>query len=309
MADPELITNFGSFLFNRGHTQRAEALYRKALVADPNVLVAKDRLENLAASLLPRWHFPMLNDTERNLKFEAAIEKSVREGGRTVLDLGAGTGLLSLMAARAGADRVYACEASEVMAMTCREVLLQNPEGSRVRLIPQLSLDMDKADIPEQVDILVTETFDAGLLGEHVLESLAHAWKNFLTPGHSKVVPAKAEFITAPVECVSVGRGLSLETETIGYLDVSSTRLSTDASEPYNCEKLDRVEGGFKLLAKPQTLFSVNFEDPAEIASLIEGKLYSLKFNIEEDGKLDCLAAWFNLDLGHGQTISTSPES
>ena len=35
--------------------------------------------------------------------------------------------------------------------MTCREVLLRNPEGSRVRLIPQLSLDMDKADIPEQV--------------------------------------------------------------------------------------------------------------------------------------------------------------
>ena len=138
-------------------------------------------MENLAASLLPRWHFPMLNDTERNLRFEAAIEKSVREGGRTVLDLGAGTGLLSLMAARAGADRVYACEASEVkgqilglcvenvswevmhivliscsqvMAMTCREVLLQNLEGSRIRLIPQLSLDMDKADIPEQVPFL-----------------------------------------------------------------------------------------------------------------------------------------------------------
>ena len=89
----------------------------------------------------------------------------------------------------------------QVMAMTCREVLLRNPEGSWVRPIPQLSLDMDKTDIPEQVpqknfsqfrfdvcqvDILVTETFDAGLLGEHVLESLAHAWQNFLSPGHSR---------------------------------------------------------------------------------------------------------------------------
>ena len=40
----------------------------------------------------------------------------------------------------------------------------------------------------------------------------------------SRVVPAKAEFITAPVECNSVGRGLTLETEAIGYLDISNTR-------------------------------------------------------------------------------------
>ena len=86
------------------------------------------------------------------------------------------------------------------MVITMREVLLCNPEGSKVRLLPKLSLDLDTEDISEkvatvtdgdrtvrvQVDLLVTETFDSGLLGEHVLESLAHAWQTFLTPGHSR---------------------------------------------------------------------------------------------------------------------------
>ena len=39
-----------------------------------------------------------------------------------------------------------------------------------------------------------------------------------------RVVPARAEFKTAPVECGSVGRGLTLETGDIGYLDVTNTR-------------------------------------------------------------------------------------
>ena len=54
LPHPELLTNFGSFLFTRGDTARAEQLYRRALAADPLFLLAKDRLENLASSLLPR---------------------------------------------------------------------------------------------------------------------------------------------------------------------------------------------------------------------------------------------------------------
>ena len=52
-----------------------------------------------------------------------------------------------------------------------------------MRLIPKLSLDMVQTDMPEKVALLVTETFDSVLLGEHVLETMLHAWRNFLAPG------------------------------------------------------------------------------------------------------------------------------
>ena len=37
------------------------------------------------------------------------------------------------------------------MVITMREVLLRNPEGSKVRLLPKLSLDLDTEDISEKV--------------------------------------------------------------------------------------------------------------------------------------------------------------
>ena len=56
---------------------------------------------------------------------------------------------------------------SEVMVHTAADVLRVNhPAGQRVKLIPKLSLDLTPADIPQPVSLLVTETFDAGLLGK-----------------------------------------------------------------------------------------------------------------------------------------------
>ena len=157
------------------------------------------------------------------------------------------------------------------MAMTCREVLLQNPEGSRVRLIPQLSLDMDKADIPEQVPFLTFISWisrsgwypgDRDLWcrpswgartwksGSCVAEfSYTRAFEVYELQHDSlynafiicRVVPAKAEFKTAPVECVSVSRGLTLESETIGYLDVSSTRWKLEHPRCTCCVYADSV--------------------------------------------------------------------
>lgn len=57
----------------------------------------------------------MLKDTSRNKAYKEAIfdnEFSIKD--KIVLDVGAGTGILSILCAQVGAAKVYAVEASDI---------------------------------------------------------------------------------------------------------------------------------------------------------------------------------------------------
>ena len=308
-----LLTSYGTQLFLTGtNMKKAEAALRAAVVADPLNIEAKDRLENLCSTLLERWHFPMLNDKVRNSRYQAAISNLVSSGFSSVLDLGTGTGLLSLMACKAGAVKVFACESSEVMVATAKDVLLANQE-ERVRLIPKLSSEMNSSDIPERLSLLVTETFDSGLLGEHCLESLRHAIENFMTPDF-RVLPRAANFYIVPIQSKHIRDEISFSKENIGYLSSSNTRVLSDLTseadreDPYLTEDLSAISGKYKFLSSPQRLFSVDFQSIPEIQNLIEGQMFSLDFTADMDGECDALAGYFDLVLDEDNVISTGVE-
>ena len=313
-----LQTSYGTQLFLSGNMKKAESAFKAAITADPENIEAKDKLENLWSTLLERWHFPMLNDRGRNSRYQAAISKLVAGGCNTVLDIGTGTGLLSLMATQAGAEKVFACEASEVMAATARDVLLINQE-KRVRLIQKLSTDMTSSDVPERLSLLVTETFDSGLLGEHVLQSVYHAIQNFLTPEY-RVVPRAANFYIVPIQSKYVRDNTIFSRENLGYLTLTASRLRVLADmktgegerlEPYLTEDLTSIPGGFKFLSPPQRLFSVDFQDVSNIKTLLEGETFSNVFTVDCEGECDALAGYFDLILDEEEEniISTGVES
>lgn len=80
----------------------------------------------------------MLHDTERNKKYEAALKVAIDQmhsvGKKAmVLDIGTGTGLLSMMAVRNGADSVTACEAFKPMSACALNVIKANGmEGNQL---------------------------------------------------------------------------------------------------------------------------------------------------------------------------------
>ncbi|XP_034831267.1 protein arginine N-methyltransferase 7-like isoform X1 [Maniola hyperantus] len=150
----------------------------------------------------------MLHDTERNKKYHRALQLAIEkmhEAGKkaNVLDIGTGTGLLSIMAARCGADTVTACEAFKPMAECCLKILQRNGVADKITVIPKRSTDMtvgEDGDMKEKANILVTEVFDTELIGEGALSTFSHAHK-YLLEEDCIVVPDSAVIYAQVVEC------------------------------------------------------------------------------------------------------------
>lgn len=150
----------------------------------------------------------MLHDSERNQLYEqalrAAINKKHAEGKKAnVLDIGTGTGLLSMMAVRNGADSVTACEAFKPMSECALKIIALNGFEGKIKVIPKRSTDInvgEQGDMRERCNILVTEVFDTELIGEGALSTFQHAHK-YLLEKDSIVVPESATIFAQVVEC------------------------------------------------------------------------------------------------------------
>ncbi|XP_023027368.2 arginine methyltransferase 7 [Leptinotarsa decemlineata] len=150
----------------------------------------------------------MLHDTERNQLYEKALKDAIdrthaKGKNANVLDIGTGTGLLSMMAARNGADSVIACEAFKPMSDCALKIIELNGFQDRIRVIPKRSTDLtvgEGGDLRERCNILVTEVFDTELIGEGALSTFSHAHKNLLERD-SIVVPESATIYAQVVEC------------------------------------------------------------------------------------------------------------
>lgn len=114
---------------------------------------------------------PMINDTGRNMFYKQAIEENVQ--GRTVVDIGTGTGFLSVLAAKAGAEKVYAIEMDPGRAKYAETMFKKVGLDNIITVVNDNFLN---TDIP--ADIYVSETIGTQIFNENIVEIASHALKN-----------------------------------------------------------------------------------------------------------------------------------
>lgn len=271
--------------------------FESALYIDPDNRQAQGGRNRALCTIIPRWHFEMLNDEQRNAAFERALTKVITPDTR-VLDIGSGTGLLAMMAARAGARETVSCEMVPLLADLAREVVARNGYAGRVRIMGKKSTELTVGDdLHERANLLVTETVDCGLLGEGIVPSLTHARAHLLTED-ARVIPRAAQVYAMVVEsqrlrglnsvswCAGFDVGLFQEYKALNYLPV---RLAAFEYAP---------------LTEPFEVFSFDFE-----RGLIRPARRTLRVPVVRDGACHAVVFWFDMHLDEEISITNEPGS
>ncbi|GAA0322073.1 hypothetical protein GCM10009087_35440 [Sphingomonas oligophenolica] len=188
-----------------GLSSRIYPLAREAQALAPDDADIQLQTRALIGASVPAWHFYMVRDETRNDDYQAAIERAVGPETR-VLDIGSGTGLLAMMAARAGAKSVVSCEMNPAIAGAATDIVALNGYADRITVVAKKSTELDpEADLGGRVDLLVSEIIAGNLLSEGVLPVMADAVERLLAPG-GRMIPEAGQVVVSLVDLADWGK-------------------------------------------------------------------------------------------------------
>lgn len=206
------------------------------------------------------FHYAMMNDLPRNKFYYNLLKKHIVPGESGVLEIGAGSGLLSMMAAKLDAKWVVAVEGSAEMAALAQSNVVANGFQHKVKVLNMLSTELNPRDLPEPPSILVSEIFGTLLLGESALDYIADARQRLLRPT-TKILPQFGVQYAVPIECETLTQICAVSSW--NGLDLSHVMALQDTTSVVFTKQYGfRMSSvSFRRLAEPIPLLEIDFAE------------------------------------------------
>ncbi|CAL5045114.1 unnamed protein product [Urochloa decumbens] len=261
-------------------------------------------------------YLDMLNDAARNRAYRHAIDATVTDPTSRVLDIGAGTGLLSMMAARAlaaaggdGRGSVSACEAYLPMGKLTRRVLRANGMQNKVKVFHKRSDELRVGvELDSRADTMVSEILDSELLGEGLIPTLQHAHDELLVK-NPKSVPYRATTYGVLVESTSLWKMHDLHSNEANaedgvWLTPGGTENILSVKQQQHAMQCDALADEIRLLSEPFKVFEFDFWKRPD--SHGETKI---EIRATADGHAHAIISWWVLQLDAAGSVfySTAP--
>ncbi|XP_065941149.1 protein arginine N-methyltransferase 1 isoform X2 [Magallana gigas] len=144
-------------------------------------------------------HEEMLKDEVRTLTYRnSMIYNKHLFRGKVVLDVGCGTGILSMFAAKAGAAKVIGIECSSIIEYG-QKIVAENNYSNVVTLVKGKVEEVELPDGIDKVDIIISEWMGYCLFYESMLQTVIYARDKWLKPG-GLIFPDRATLYVAAIE-------------------------------------------------------------------------------------------------------------
>jgi len=243
-------------------------------------------------------HRTMIRDRVRTEAFRRAIDSVVRPGD-IVLDVGAGSGILSLFAARAGAARVYAVEQTSI-AVLAQQLAAANGVEEIVHVIQGDILEIEPT---ERVDVVVSEWLGGFGIDEGMLVPVTAARDRWLKPGGT-MIPGSVTAWAALVHDRYLG-------DMVSFLRANPYGLRLDDLVDTTVNEI-LYSGTFRHLAagdrrsEPSRLWTTEADLITLEQALVPHEAETL-LPVREHGTANAIALWFSAELAPGISLSVGP--
>ena len=238
-----------------------------------------------------KLHLEMLSDRPRMLAYLEAVKENVEFlQGKSVMDVGSGTGILSLFLVRDGkAGKVHSIEASNASEYA-EEIIKSNGYGGKVTIHNKMVEDVV---IDEKIDLIVSEWMGTLLISEFMIESVINARDMFLAQG-GNMWPSSSTLYCAPCSASAAFESKLKFWDDVYGFDFSVMKKSA-SKELTEIPIHDHVASPEELLAAPMGIMDLDMKTVS--ARDLENIENTLDITVTKSGLLHGFCTWFTVEF------------